>query len=273
MGHRKGTSDIGRLSVLNQLQLAWQRRDIIQYLVTSDLKATYRNKALGYLWTLLDPLIMMGIYVLLVVGVFGRGGPQYPALLFSSLLAWWWFAQSLSAGVDSISGKGKLLQSVYFPKIVLPISRVIVCFIKYLFGMLTLIPFLIAYHADWSLNILWLPLLVLVQFILTIGVVLLVSIIGVYFRDMQNIVKFIIRAMFFLSPALYSAYERVPKGLLGIYMLNPFAALFESYKNVLVRGVEPAGDYMFIATGTAILFLVAGLVVFNKYERELAAVV
>lgn len=258
--------------MFNQIQLAWQRRDIIWYLVASDLKATYRNKVLGYFWTLLDPLMMMGVYILLVVGVFGRGGPQFPAMLFSALLAWWWFSQSVAAGVTSISGKSRLLQSVAFPKIVLPLSRVGTNFVKYLLGMVTLIPFLFAYHAEITFNVMWLPVLILVQLVLTAGLCLLVSVIGVYFQDMQNIIKFSIRAMFFLSPALYSVADRVPDRFVGIYMLNPFAALFESYKNILVRGEGPMWNYMFIAAIVAVVLLAAGLWVFNRQEAELAVI-
>ena len=255
--------------MINQLQLAWARRDIIQYLVMSELRTTYRNKALGYLWTILDPLIMMGIYILLVVGIFGRGGPQYPILLFTSLLAWWWFAQSMSASVDAISSKGKLIQTMYFARIVLPISKVTVGFVKYLFGMIVLVPMLLIYDAQWTPNMLYLPVIIGVQFILTIGVSLVLSVVGVYFKDAQNMVKFAIRTLFFLSPALYSVADRVPERFQTLYMLNPFAALFESYRNVLIRG-EGMNGFLLVALAISIVVTVAGLLIFDKYEPELA---
>lgn len=259
--------------MLEQIAKAWRSRYVIQYLTIAELRTTYRNTILGYVWTLLDPLLMMGIYVLFVVGVFGRGGPQYPVLLFSALLAWWWFTQSVSASVESISSRGKLIQTINFDKVALPLHKIGVATAKYVFGFVVLIPFLIAYHATPTVTLLYFPLLLLVQLALTVGVCLIVAVLGAYFKDMHSVIRFATRALFFLSPVLYSALDRVPDRFLGVYLLNPFAALFESYKAVLVHGEGPVGEYVLVAAAVAIVFLAAGLWVFGRHEAELAMVV
>lgn len=263
--------DKGRI-MAEQVRLAWQSRHTIRYLVTADLRRTYRNKVLGYAWTLLDPLIMMVVYILFVVALFGRGGPQFPAILFSALLAWWWFTQTIGGAANSISGKSGLIQSIRFPIIVLPLSQIFVGFIEYLLSAVMLIPFLIAYHADWTPYMLWLPALILIQFTITTGLCLAVAAIGCYARDVANITKFIIRALFFLSPILYSAADRIPDRLYSIYMLNPFAALFESYKRILVLGQPPAQELL-TALAIAMAVFLLGLWVFSRLEPRLAAVV
>ncbi len=256
--------------MFEQLQALWSCRDLIKYFIRTDLKATYKHKVLGFMWTLLDPLMMMLVYTLLVAFIFKRGSPQFPVLLFSALLAWRWFTYSLAGSVTSITSKAKLIQTVYFPKIVLPMSRVLVGLINYALGLIALIPLLFLFEAKFTLNLLWLPVLIGIQFLFTLGASLFCATLGVYFRDLENILQFGLRIWFYLSPALYSVMDTVPSTLLPIYMLNPFAALFESYKNILVRGFPPCGEYVLIAAVLAVLVLLGGLLLFTAKEAQFA---
>jgi ABC-type polysaccharide/polyol phosphate export permease len=255
--------------MLEQLQALWSRRDLVRYFVRTDLKVIYKHKVLGFLWTLLDPLMMMLVYTFLVVFIFRRGGPQFPVLLFSVLLAWLWFTHSVSNSVKAITSNAKLIQTVYFPKAVLPLSRVLVGLINFLFGLIVLVPLLLIFEANFTLNVLWLPLLIFIQFLFTAGAALLCAALGVYARDLENILQFGLRMWFYLSPALYSISDRIPERLLPIYMLNPFAALFDSYKNVLVRGMPP-NEYMAIASLLAVLIFFVGLAFFGSKESKFA---
>jgi len=258
--------------MIGQIRAIWEWREVLKYLIVSELRVLYRNRALGYLWSLLDPLMMMGVYVLLVAVVFDRGGPQFPVLLFSALLSWWWFIFSLNGAVTSISSKAKLIQSIYFPKIILPIERTITGLIRYLLGLVVLLPLLFVFDANWSVNALWLPVLILVQFLVTAGCCLIVAALGVYFVDLRNILTFSLRAWLFLSPALYSVADVVPDRFRPIYMLNPFAALFESYKNILVLGLPPS-EYLLVAAGVGVVVTLGGLAVFAWKEPDFAKAV
>lgn len=256
-------------SILHQIKGLWNRRELIKCLVLSDLKVTYKNKLLGFLWTILDPLMMMGVYILLVCVIFKRGGPQFPILLFCALLAWKWFTSSLSNSVVAITGKAKLIQTVYFPKAVLPVSKVLGSLAEYLFSLLVLIPLLFIFRAEITFMLFWLPVLLVVQLLFTIGASLLCSCLGIYFRDLQNILRYSLRFWFYLSPGLYSVRDRIPVRFQHIYMLNPFAALFESYKNILVRGKGPS-NYMFIVVLISFVLLIVGFIVFDRRETKFA---
>lgn len=245
--------------MIDSLLELWIRKDLIKYFVRTHLKLIYANKLLGYLWTLFDPLMMMLVYILLVVVIFKRGGPQFPILLFSALLAWRWFTFSVASSVNSITSKAALVQTVRFPTAVLPISRVLVGLVNYLLGLFVLFPLLFIFDASITIHVLWMPVLIFIQFLFTLGIALLFAMLGVYFRDLENILQFGLRMWFYLSPALYSAAEAIPEHFLPIYMLNPFAALFESYKNVLVRGIHPS-EYILIT-----LFLAVGVAFFGFY--------
>jgi len=256
-------------SVSHQIKELWNHRELIKRLVLSDLKITYKNKMLGFLWTILDPLMMMGVYILLVRVIFKRGGPQFPILLFCALLAWKWFTSSLSDSVVAITGKAKLIQTVYFPKAVLPLSKVLGSFAEYLFSLSVLVPLLFIFKANVTFMVFWLPALLAVQLLFTIGASLLCSCLGVYFRDLQNILRYSLRFWFYLSPGLYSVKDRIPVRVQHIYMLNPFAALFRSYKNILVRGESPS-NYMLIVVPISLAILILGFIVFDKKEAKFA---
>lgn len=248
----------------------WERRALLWYLVGVDLKLTYRNKVLGYLWSLLDPLMLMAVYVILVQVIFRRGEPQYPVLLFSALLAWRCFLRSTQEGATCITNKARLLQTVAFPKIILPTQVVLSNAVQYVFGLGALIPMLILMKAKITLHVVWIIPVFGVQLAFTYGICLIVAVVGVYFRDLQNILQFGLRMWWYLSPGLFSVADRIPERLQGLYMiLNPFASLFETYKNILVRG-KPPSEYLVVATVIALAVMLLGLWLFARKEHDLA---
>jgi ABC-type polysaccharide/polyol phosphate export permease len=162
-----------------------------------------------------------------------------------------------------------LIQSVRFPLAVLPLSGIIIGFFDWLFGFAILLPMLFIFEASFTANILWLPLLLLIQFVGTVGACLLVAVVGTYLSDLGNIIQFLIRLGFYLSPILYSVEGMVPERLTMLYMLgNPFAGLMESYKSVVIRGAPP-NEYALWGAAVAIIAFLAGLWYFSRDEYKL----
>ena len=255
--------------MIEQLRNVWQRRELLYYMVRLQMKAEKKNKVLGFLWSFLDPLLLLIVYVVLVHYIFRRGGPQFPVLLFTALLSWRWFTSSLSRSVTSITSKAGLVQSVRFPLAILPLSGVIIGFFDWLFGFVILVPMLFIFEASFTANVLWLPVLLLIQFVGTIGACLIVAVVGTYLSDLGNIIQFLIRLGFYLSPILYSVKDVVPPRLTMLYMLgNPFAGLMESYKNVVIRGVPPT-EYALVGTAVACVAFLVGLWYFSRDEYKL----
>ncbi len=248
------------------IKLIFKKQELLFYFIRTDLKIIYNHKILGFLWTILDPLLMMSVYIFLVVIIFKRGGPKFPILLFTSLLAWQWFTYSLIRSVVSITTKSKLIQSISFSKIVLPLSHIFVGMFNYFLGLIVLIPFLFIYEAKFSYNLFWFPILVFIQLLFTIGASLICAVLGVYFRDLQNIMKFLLRIGFYFSPVLYSISDRIPEKIQHLYMLNPFAVLLYSYKNVLVRGLPPS-PFIILTVGLSFIVLISGIIVFKNNEK------
>jgi len=255
--------------MIEQLKRIWQKRELLWYIVKLQMKAEKKNKILGFAWSFLDPLLLLIVYVVLIGYIFQRGGEQFPVLLFVALLSWRWFTTSLQRSVTSVTSKLGLVQSVRFPLGILPLSHIIVGFFDWLFGFVILVPMLFIFEASFTVNILWLPVLLLIQFIGTVGACLIFAVVGTYLSDLGNILQFLIRLGFYLSPILYSIEDTIPDRLRTLYMLgNPFAGLLESYKNIVIRGMPP-NEYAWWGTVIACVIFVIGLWYFSRDEYKL----
>lgn len=254
--------------LIDQIKDLIQHRTLLRYLVASELRVRYKSKSLGFLWAVLDPFFMMLVYMVLISVIFDRGGPRYPVELFAALLSWRWFSYSIGNSVRTLTSNAKLIQTVQFPLSVFPLSRVLFGFVNYLMGVVVLIPLLYFYDATWSVYMLWLPVLWVLQFVFTVGASFIVSVVGVYFRDLQNILDFSLRIFFYLSPGLYSI-DLIPEKYLPLYLsANPFASLFNSYKNILVRGEAPT-IYLWCFVGFTVVLLLLGLYLFSRKKNDI----
>ena len=253
-----------------QLKKVWQRRELLWYMVKLQMKAEKKNKVLGFAWSFLDPLLLLLVYIVLIGYIFGRGGPQFPVLLFTALISWRWFTSSLTRSVNSITSKAGLIQSVRFPLAILPLSGIIIGFFDWLFGFVILVPMLFIFEASFTVNILWLPVLLLIEFVGIVGACLIFAVVGTYLSDLSNIIQFLIRLGFYLSPILYSVKDVITdERLTRLYMLaNPFAGLLESYKNVVILGVPPT-EYALVGTAVSCVIFVVGLWYFSRDEHKL----
>jgi ABC-2 type transport system permease protein len=257
------------MPMIEQIKKVWQRRELLWYMVKLQMKAEHKNMVLGFLWSFLNPLLLLLTYIVLVHYIFGRGGPQFPILLFIALISWQWFAVSLGRSIISITSKVGLIQSVRFPLAILPLSGIIMGFFDWLFGFVILVPMLFIFEATLTVHILWLPVLLLIEFIGIVGICLIFAVWGTYLSDLGNIIGFAIRIAFYLSPIMYSVKDVIPERLLTAYMIiNPFAGLLESYKNVLILGTPP-DEYALVGAAICVILFVVGLWYFSRNEYRL----
>lgn len=245
------------------------KRDLIRYLVKTHLKLTYSNKVLGFLWTLLDPLAMAAIYTLLVMFAFKQRDPRFPVLILTCLLSWKCFTVAVNSSVTAITNKNKIIQSIQFPKAIFPIATTWSAFTRYFASFLVLLPFLWIYHIEFTWNVLWLPVVVAVQVVFTLGFCILCSVIGVYLQDLENILSFGLKFWFYLSPAILDISLHVPKKYWIFFHINPFSSLFNSYKNVLIFG-EPPVHYLIWTFLLGVVLLLVSLRIVAKLDHKIA---
>ena len=251
--------------------LRW--RGLLQYLTISNLKAGQHNTLFGYLWWVLDPLLLMAVYVVLVDIILQRGveNENYPVFVLSAVLPWKWFVSSVQASMGSLVGKERLIKQVAFPKLIIPLSQVLANLASFGFGLIVLVVFAMALGVGPKWTLVAVPIIVVAQLFLILGVALLLSTANIFFRDIQNMSGYLLRLWFYLSPSLY-ALSMVPSEFRGIYDLNPYARIFPAYRDAVMRGDFPAaGDLLWIfAVGVAVLAV--GLAVFVRTERQFAKV-
>lgn len=269
----------------------WRRRELVKYLVLADLKSTHKNTVLGYLWWLLDPILLMVVYTFLVY-VLRRNSQRaeeimpYPVFLFTALLAWKSFAYSLRGCVSAITRNGPLIRSVAFPKSVFPVALTLSSVTQFAIGVISLLAIacLFGFWAphrwpDWRMAY-FAPAMGL-QTVISLGLGLLVAAVGVFFRDLANILTFLIRLTFYLSPGLYSVRMVAEmtdgnRALMLLFKANPFVHLFSLYR--LGLGFDYPAD-LNIATSfgylaaVAVVLLVAGLAVFGWKEKRFAKMI
>src|SRR5664279_1736695 len=240
------------------------RRRLIRYLVQADLKKDGSDTVLGNVWWILDPLLQMIVYVILVSVIFARPQKDYPLFIFAAILPWKWFTTSVSQGVGAVVGQERLIKTIQFPKIVLPVSATVAGVVNFAFGMIPLGMLLVLLFRDRiSPNLAFIPVIAFVQLVFTLAVATVLAALNVFVRDIGNIARHALRLWFYLSPGLYaidqlessSALKSHPE-VLKILEANPFATLFSAYRSV-IYGTSDGGPALPDWSSLATLLLVS----------------
>jgi ABC-type polysaccharide/polyol phosphate export permease len=263
------------------------RRRLIQYLVQADLKKKGSDTLLGNLWWVIDPLLQMLVYVVLVSVIFVRSTPDYPLFVFAAILPWKWFTSSIGDAITSVVSQDKLIKQIQFPKIVLPFAAVYSGIANFAFGMIPLGMLLLLFYRDrLTPNLLFIAPIAGVQFVFTLALGFMVSAINVFFRDLGNVARHVLRLWFYLSPGLYSMallehsalFEKSPT-LTTLVSLNPFAILFTAYRTVIygtdVPQTPPAPpDWaaLGLLLGGSLVLLALTTLLFKRLEPSFAKV-
>ena len=243
-------------------------RVLIQTLVVRDLKARYRGSTLGLLWTLLNPLLHMAIYSL-VFSVYIRNEMQrYPAFLLCGILPWTWLSSALFLGTTAIIEGGSMLKKVFFPPQVLPTVTVISTFINFLLSLPLLFGMLLLFGVTFGWSLLALPLVMVAQFALTLGLTLIISAVSVRYRDIPPILGHVLTFWFFLTPIIYPV-SSVPEQFRALLSLNPVTPFFVAYQEALLynRLVSWQAFGVMLCLGAAALLI--GVLVFERLRWSL----
>ena len=245
-------------------------REMIAELVRRDLRGRYKGAVLGFLWTFINPLMQLAVYTV-VFSLFMRSNiQQYYIFLFVALVPWIFFSSSLTGGSTVILGQANMVNKIYFPREVLPITFVTSCFVNMLLTFVVVFGVLI--FSGYGLRpkpLLFLPLVMLLEFVLALGMTLLFSAVDVYFRDMSHILGIVCMAWQFLTPIMYPS-SLVPQKYQAIWNLNPMKAIIETYRDILYYQQVTDLSGLIPAFVMAIFFLILGEMVFMKLEKGFA---
>ncbi len=264
--------------IVEGIREIWSRRRLAGYLVQAELKKKGANKVLGNVWWVLDPLLQMLVYVVLITVIRATTKADYPLFIFAAILPWKWFQSSISDGNSAVISREKLIKQLHFPKIILPVSTSLGEIVSFAFGLIPLFALLLIFYSHrLSVLIVLIPIIAVVQYLFTIGLVIALSAVNVFYRDVGNVTRHALRLWFYLSPALFSVQDIEKLGaehpmISRLLSLNPFVPLFESHRNVIYYGQPPVWSGLLVVTFLSFFLIGLAILFFKRVEPSFAKV-
>ena len=247
----------------------WSRRTFIAEYSRSELREQHFDSAFGQLWLILNPLLLSAVYFLLIVIIRGSSDSTRYAHLTATLFLFYLVSNSLTGGVKSITSGQRLILNTAFPRIMLPISAVVIAAIKFLPTLAVFLVIRTILGLPFAWQMLWAIPVLLIALLLALGLAITISCINVYFRDIANFLPYMTRTLLYLSPILYEASDLKPQ-LKTLELFNPLFPILDSWSRALVHGQVPQLSNLLIAIGWAIGIFLIGTYFFLSREREFA---
>jgi ABC-type polysaccharide/polyol phosphate export permease len=280
------TPEVTRLSAKRNVSLRfyvrelWSRRDLIPVLSGRELKSTYEMNLVGFAWWLLEPLSLTLVYVVIVDLIFNRGEPAYPLFVIAALLPYKWLVAATAGAMGTVRQNASLVTDVYFPRALLPVVTIMTGMAHFGVGLLVIPIFMAVYHVVPTWHLLWLPVIVAVQFLFILGLAYPMSVWGLNYRNLPGLVANLMRLWFYLSPGIWSLSRVKVPWHRTIIHLNPLTGLFLSYRGAIgilpvdscrtaakcpLHATSPGWDLAYTA-GVGLVILVLGAMYFIRRE-------
>jgi lipopolysaccharide transport system permease protein len=261
----------GTIALTDYLTTLFDHRELLLIWTLREIKVRYKQSVLGAAWAILQPLALMLVFTV-VFSVLVRvptDGVPYPIFSYTALLAWTFFASSMSFAIPSLVNNLNLITKIYFPREILPIASVGAAFFDFLISSMLLIAVLIWYQAPITPALLWLPVLVGVQLLLTLGIVLPAAAVNVFYRDVRFVLPLVVQVWMYATPIIYPL-SLVPEWLRPAYALNPLVGIIDSFRRVLLLGEAPDALYLGLSASISLVLAVAGYMYFKRTEGTFA---
>ncbi|MEM8993219.1 MAG: ABC transporter permease [Acidobacteriota bacterium] len=264
---RKGWVSLG----LDEL---WQYRELLFFLTWRDIKVRYKQTVLGVLWAILQPLSTMVVFSLFFGGLakIPSDDLPYPIFSFAALVPWTFFANALSQSSNSLVGSANLLRKIYFPRLVIPLSSVIAGAVDFILAFGVLLLMMAYYGIVPTINVVFLPFLLVLSTTTALGVGLWLSAMNVQFRDVRYTVPFVTQLWLFATPIAYPSSLLAEKWQL-VYSLNPMVGVVEGFRWALLGTETAPGPILAVSTTASLVLLVSGVFYFRRMERTFADLV
>ena len=248
----------------------YQYRELLKTNVKKDIRGKYKASFLGVLWSFVNPLLQVLVYAIVFPYIMRIQTDNYLLFLICGIIPWTWFTYSISNGTTSITNNANLIKKVYFPREILPISVVTSGMINFLISCIIILIFVLFGGLGLSWHLVFLPLIVLVQYIITLAFVFLLSAFNVYVKDTEYIIAFIINMLFYATPILYSVELFKDSWFIWIFRLNPMAHIINAYRDIFYVHQVPQVFNIVILLGIGIIMIFVCYKIFKKLEKRFA---
>jgi lipopolysaccharide transport system permease protein len=257
-----------------ELRELWAYRDLLTLLIRRDISIRYKQSAVGIGWAVVQPLLTMLIFTV-VFGKFAKlpsEGYPYAVFTMCALVPWTFFARALAGASGSMVGSANMVKKVYFPYLVLPLSKTVSGILDFAVAFGLLVVLLVIYRVPPSPGLLVLPLFVVMAMATALGIGLWLAALNVKYRDIGLLVPFLTQIWMYVSPIAYSS-EIVPRQWIWVYSLNPIFGVVEGFRWALLGKAAPEGGPLALSCGVVLLMLVGGIWYFRRTERSFADVI
>ena len=257
--------------MLKDIMKIYEYREMLKNNIRKELRARYKGSVLGFFWTFLNPLLMLIVYSIVFSTVMKVSIPNYSytLFLFVGLVPWTFLSASVQQSTTIITANSNLIKKVYFPRIILPLTITLTNLVNMLLTFIIVFIALIFFKSSFSVWYIYLPVIIIIETIFVLGIILFLSSITVYFRDLEHIVSIVLMAWMYLTPVIYPI-EYIPSSVFNIFKMNPMFVIIESYRDILMFNRQPETFGLFYVLMLSILFLAAGYFVFDKLQRRFA---
>jgi len=240
---------------------------LLSELVKRDLKVKYRRSVLGYVWSLLNPLMMVGIMAFVFSRVFQSTVSNFPLYLICGQVLWTFFTESTSMSMYSVLQNSALIKKVYIPKFIFPVSRVLSCFSTMSFSLIAILIVMVLTRAKiyWTVLLFWIPLLFL--FLFCCGMGLILSALATYFRDITHLYGVVTVAWMYATPIFYDMAV-LPETVQAVIRCNPMYHFITFFRSLILYGQIPHWTVWAVCIGGSALMLLAGVVIFGKMQKN-----
>jgi lipopolysaccharide transport system permease protein len=250
-------------------------RELLWIWTLREVTVRYKQSFFGVTWAILQPLALMAAFTIVATflrGLIETGGIPYPLFYYSALLPWTFFSNSISQGTPSMINNLNLVVKTYFPREILPIAKVGVSFFDFLVASIVFVIMFIIYDVPLTGKVLWVPLLLVIQILLTLGLSFFSSAVTVLYRDVRFLIPLALQIMLFITPIIYPA-SMVHESIRPYYLiLNPMAVIIDSYRQVLLYN-QPPGAYLPVAAAISLVVFVLGYLTFKRLEISFADII
>lgn len=251
----------------------WRYRELFYILAWRDIKVRYKQTVIGAAWSIIRPLLTMVVFTLLfskVAGLKSVGNVPYAILVYAAMLPWQFFSNALSESSNSLIGNSNLITKVYFPRMIIPLSSIIVSLIDFIisFSILLLLFVWYGYSPGWQ--VVFLPVFIFLTFTFSFGLGLLLTTLNVKYRDFRYIIPFIIQFGLYVSPVGFDS-NIIPMKWRWLYNMNPMVGIIDGFRWSLLNGSTTFNNSSLLYSLILILiFLILGIFLFRKFERQMA---
>lgn len=249
------------------LRETYRHRELIWALALKELKIRYKRSVLGFLWALLNPMLLMLVLTVVFSTIMGGTTQHYAIFLLSLLLPWTFFSQSLSYAVESIVGNGDLIKKVAVSKLVFPVAAVISNMINLLLSFIPLILIVLALRHPIRATWLYLPVPLIALTLFTLGATFFFATANVYYRDVAHILQVLLNIWFYITPIIF-AIDFYPARFRWLFRLNPVIYAIDGFRQAVYYGTMPTLRFVAASFGWAFISLVLGFSFFRKHQDE-----